>query len=65
MNTGQKYVWMKVDLKDNEIPLEIASTHGQLAYKCGVKPETIRNAISRAKKNGYRCQWVRVEDDEE
>ena len=56
-----RYIWMKVDLNNNEEPLVVADTAGQLAIKCGVRVESIRQSRSRAKKNGWRCCWVKVE----
>lgn len=59
-----KYIWMKVDLNDDERPLVVADTSGQLAIKCGVKSESIIQSISRARKHGWRCCYVKVEEDE-
>ncbi len=64
MSENKKFIWMEVDLKNNEEPIHIANTAGQLAIKCKVKSETIYQAISRAKNKGWRCKYVRVEDDE-
>ena len=57
---------MKVDLKNDEVPLAVADTAGILARNCGVKTKTIYQSMSRAKKHGWRCCWVKleVEDDE-
>ena len=59
-----KALWMKVDLKDDEIPLAVADTQRQLAAICGVKEKTIKESISRAKKHGWRCCYVKVEEEE-
>ena len=61
----KKYIWMKVDVKNNDLPLVIAGSAGQLAIKCGVKVESIRQTVSRAKRKGWHCKYIRVEDDGE
>ena len=55
---------MQVDLKNDEIPLVTAYSAEELAEKCGVKVKTIFESRSRAKKHGWRCQYVKVEDEE-
>lgn len=57
-------MWAKIDLKNNEQILVVADTQGQLAIKCGVKCDSIRQSISRAKKHGWRCCYVKIEEEE-
>lgn len=59
-----KHFWIKVDLKTDEI-VAVADTQRELAKICGVKEETIRQRISRAKKSGGKCCYMRMEDDEQ
>jgi len=62
----KKYIWIKIDLNDEEAPpIAIADTAGQLAIKCGVKAKTIYQCVSRAKRKGHRCCYIKMEDDEE
>ena len=62
----KKYIWMKIDLHDEEAPpIAIADTAGQLAIKLGVKATSIYETVSRAKRKGHRCCYIKMEDDEE
>lgn len=61
----KKYLWMKVDLKNNEEPLAVADTPKELAKMCGVKRTSILETMSRARRKGWRCSYIKVEDDEE
>ena len=58
---------MKVDLKNNEEPLIVVNYKSELARLCGVKESTISQSMSRAKKHGWRCCYikVKVEDEED
>ena len=62
-------IWMEVDLKNKELPTgRMADKHGKLAKMVGLKnPKGVSNAISRAKRNGTRCRYVKVviEEDED
>ena len=58
-------IWMKVDLKNNEEPLAVADSQRELAKLCGVKESTIRESICRAKKRGWKCRYIKIEDIEE
>ena len=63
-------IWMEVDLKNKELPTgRMADKPGKLAKLVGLKnPKGVSNAISRAKRTGKRCRYVKVvieeEDDE-
>ena len=64
-------IWMEVDLKNKELPTgRMADKPGKLAKMVGLKnPKGVSNAISRAKRTGKRCRYVKVvieggEDDE-
>ena len=59
------YIWMKIDLKNNEEPLCVARYRSELAERCGVKEKTISESMSRAKKHGWRCCYIKMEDNDE
>ena len=59
----KKVLWMKVDLKDAEFPLAVADSQRELAKLCGVKEASIRQSISRAKRLGMRCSYIKIEDE--
>lgn len=63
-------IWMEVDVKNKELPTgRMADKPGKLAKMVGLKnPKGVSNAISRAKRTGKRCRYVKVvieEDDDE
>ena len=55
--------WIKVDLADDDRILAVAESQRELAKICGVKESSIRELISRSKKHGWRCCYMKVEDD--
>lgn len=60
-------IWMEVDLKNKELPTgRMADKPGKLAKLVGLKnPKGVSNAISRAKRTGGRCRYVKVKIEEE
>ena len=58
------HFWIKIDLKTDEI-VAVADTQRELAKICGVKEPTIRQSISRAKRMGMKCCYMKVEDEDE
>ena len=60
-------IWMEVDLKNKELPTGLmADKPGKLAKLVGLKNlKGVSNAISRAKRNGTRCRYVKVVLEEE
>ena len=60
-------IWMEVDLKNKELPTGLmADKPGKLANLVGLKnPKGVSNAISRAKRTGKRCRYVKVVIEEE
>lgn len=60
-------LWMQVTKDKYELPLVVARSARELARMTGRKSATICAAIIRAKERGGRCQYVKVEvdDDEE
>lgn len=59
-----KNIWMLIDLNHDELPIEVADTARELAQICGVKEKTIIQSVSRAKRMGIRCRYVKVVVDE-
>lgn len=60
-----KYLWMKVSMDKYELPLIVCDSAAELARRIGVPQVNIRSAISKAKRRGYRCKYVKVAIDEE
>lgn len=61
-----KMVWMKVDLKNKELPLEIADSAEELAKICGVTTGAVVSSASKAKrgeKRSYIKVWIGDESD--
>lgn len=59
-------LWMEVDLKNKELPTGRMATRARdLARICGIEPKGVSNAISRAKRTGKRCRYVKVVLEEE
>ena len=60
-----KYLWMKIDLYNNEMPLAVADSQREMAKILGVKESSIREERSRAKRLGRPCCYIKVEDKED
>ena len=60
-----RYIWMEIDLKNNEEPLSTAYSRYELSQLCGVKEKTISQSMSRAKKYGWRCRYIKVMEEEQ
>jgi len=63
-------LYMEIDLKNKDLPTgRVGETIKELAAECGRSPLTIRSEMSRAKKEGRPCRFIRVEmegaDDEQ
>lgn len=61
---SNSFLWIKVDLKDNENILAVGDSQRELAKLCGVKEATIRQSMSRARKHGWRCCYMKIENEE-
>lgn len=59
------YVYMKVTPDRYELPVAVADSGYELAKICGVSTNNVYNAMRKARLNGYRCQYVRVEVEDE
>ena len=60
-------IWMEVDLRNKELPTgRMAPRAKELARLCGLKDlNGVSNCISRAKRTGTRCRFVKVEIEED
>ena len=58
-------IWLLVTADELELPVAVADTAGQLADMIGVRVNNIYSAISNAARFGYRCQYVKVEIEED
>ncbi len=56
-----KYLFMLVTKDKYELPLAVADTRKELGKMLGVSPVTIANSITRARKDGHKSKYVRVE----
>lgn len=59
-------LYIKVSEDKYRLPEKIATSAQELAEWCGVKPTTVKSAISHAKKSGQLSKYERIEisDDE-
>ena len=55
------HVYMLISNDKYELPICIADTQRELAEMIGVKEDTIRSVMSRCRKNGRKCRYVRVD----
>lgn len=58
-------VWLKVTADRYELPVAVAETGAELARMCGKSENNVYNAINKAKQLGHRCQYIRVEIEED
>lgn len=59
-------IWMEVDLKNKELPTgRMSNTSRGLARLCGINPTGVANAMSRSRRTGQRCRYVKVEIEED
>lgn len=54
-------VWMEVTKDDLELPVAVAETIEELARITGKSVNNIKSQISKAKKQGSRARYIRVE----
>lgn len=55
------FVWLKVTNDRYELPVAVADSGKELARICGVSENNVYNAMTQARRRGWRCQYVRVE----
>ena len=65
----EEFLWVKVDIDSpTEDIIAVAGSRAELAKMLGVKPTSISEDMSRAKREGLRCSYLKIknpEDDEE
>ena len=59
------FIYMKITKDRYELPVAVADTGEELADICGVSRNNVYNTIRRAKLYGHRCQYVKVEVEDE
>ena len=55
------FVWLKVSADKYELPLAVANTGEELARVCGVSPNNVYSTMTKAKRLGHKCKYIRVE----
>lgn len=58
-------LWMKVTRDKYEFPIHIAESRKELAILCGVRGSSISRAIGKARDNGQKSSYVRMEIEED
>lgn len=58
-------VWMEITLDKYEFPKAVADTRKELAEIIGVRPKSISEHISRCKRLGIKCRYIKVEIEDE
>lgn len=58
-------LWLKVSRDKYELPEMIDDSQKELEVTLRLRPGTIKRIRSRAKRNGYRCCYVRVDVEED
>ena len=58
-------IWMKLSRDKYEFPEVITDSIEELAVECGVKVNSIRQAICHYKTEGRRPRYMRVEVDDD
>lgn len=53
-------LYMQVTRDKYELPIAVAETVGELARMTGKTRGTIANALSRSKKSGGGCKYIKV-----
>ena len=65
----EEFLWVKIDIDSpTEDIIAVAGSRAELAKILGVKPKSISEDMSRAKREGLRCSYLKIEnpkDDED
>lgn len=59
------FVWLKVTPDRYELPVAVADTGKELARICGVSENNVYSTMTKARKLGHRCKYIRVEVEED
>lgn len=57
-------LYMKVTDDEYELPLAVAETKAELSRMLGQKKNGVTNAMSYARKHGYKTSYIEVEIEE-
>lgn len=63
--TKTRSLYLLVSSDKYELPLAVADTTRELSALIGVREDAIRSAMSKARKRGNRCRYVKVVIEEE
>lgn len=55
------FIYMEVTQDKYELPVAVAGSVKELAIIRGITENAISSSMSHARKNGYKCKYVRVE----
>lgn len=58
-------LWIKVSNDEYELPEIVADTSTELSRMCGLDRNSVQSAISNAKRRKNKCQYIKVEIDDE
>lgn len=58
-------IYMLMTTDKYELPLAVADTTRELSALIGVREDAIRSAMSKARKRGSKCRYVKVVIEEE
>lgn len=59
-----KVLYLLIDLKHKELPIAVGDSVPDLARQIGVQPASILSAMSRKKRAGEPCKYIKVEYEE-
>lgn len=63
-NNSKGYFWIRINPLTDET-IAVADTQRELAEMLGIKTESIAQTLSRAKRTGRPCVYMKVMEDEE
>lgn len=63
--TKTRSLYLLVSSDKYELPLAVADSIRELSALIGVREDAIRSAMSKARKRGNRCRYVKVVIEEE
>lgn len=58
-------IWMSVTKDEFELPLVVADSAAELARILGLTRCAVSSCISKARDNGTRCKYVKVEVEDD
>lgn len=58
------FIWMLVTKDKYELPIAVFDTARELAEYVGLPVNSVLSAISKCKKRGHKCRYVRIKVNE-